>query len=68
MPQQIRQKYHRPVEQRDDDRLAPAKVAFDFTRQDADAPGELCLGDEHVRDFLAPARRNWNGTGLGHPG
>ena len=68
MPQQIRQKHHRAVEQRDDDGFAPVKVALDFARQAADASRELRFRDEHALNFLAPAWRNRFGRGLGHPG
>src|SRR5262249_20194187 len=55
---EIAEKHHRAVEQRDDDHVATTVIALDLAAHFADAPREHFVRDEDALDVLAPARRD----------
>ena len=54
MSEQVRQKHHRAVQQRDDHEIAPGEVALNLPGQVPHPPGKLRLSDELALDFLSP--------------
>src|SRR5262249_42058911 len=65
VPDQIRQKHHRPAEQRNDHQIAPGEIAFDLVRQLADPTGDLGLRNEDATQLVPPAR--WRARAIRHP-